>query len=74
MITKIITFIVVAGMIFFGVRSILRQLGNKLSDDQKQSDLQHKQNLQRNREMAKSAAVVELERGEDGVYRPNNRK
>lgn len=65
--------LIIAIIIGLGLRTILRDWRNKFAEDDKIADARRKANLERNRQEARNADVVTLEKGEDGVYRPGGK-
>ena len=57
-------------LIGLGVRSIFRDWRKKFAEDDAQAEARRKAQIERNKAEVKSGGVVNLERGEDGVYRP----
>lgn len=57
-------------LIFLGLRSILRDWKKQFAEDDKAAAHKRQAQLERNRKEAKTPGVVELKRGDDGVYRP----
>jgi hypothetical protein len=64
MLLRIFIYLVLAAVIYWGVRSIVRDWKKKF----KQDDVEDRKKAE-----AKSGGVVNLERGEDGVYRPGKK-
>lgn len=70
-ISTLVTLLIVL-LIGLGVRSIARDWRRKFSEDDAKADARRKAQLEKNKAEVKSGGVVNLERGEDGVYRPKD--
>ncbi len=64
--------LVVALIIGFGVKTIARDWGKKFAEEDKASEERKKAQIERNKQEVKRGGVVNLERGQDGVYRPKS--
>jgi flagellar biosynthesis/type III secretory pathway M-ring protein FliF/YscJ len=62
--------ILLALLIGIGLRAILRDWRRKFAEDETRAEEKRKAQIERNKAELKSGGVVNLERGEDGVYRP----
>lgn len=67
MFLRIVIFVAVIGAVIYGVRSIM-------NDWKKQFQKQDKQNRDQDLKERQRPDVLELERGDDGVYRPAGSK
>lgn len=65
-----IVLIAIALIIGLSLRSLVRDWRKKFEEEDKEAEAKKKAQLERNRREAKSADVIELKRGDDGVYRP----
>lgn len=62
--------LLVALLIGLGVKSIVRDWRRKFAEDDKAAEQRRRAQIERNKAEVKSGGVVELEKGDDGVYRP----
>lgn len=65
-------YVIVGGIVFIGLRTILRDWKEQFQAEDKEKAERHRLRLERNRQEAKSPGVVTLKRGDDGVYRPGD--
>lgn len=73
MLLRIFIYLVLAAVIYWGVRSIVRDWKKKFKQDDVEDRKKLEAQLERNKAEAKSSGVVNLERGKDGVYRPGKK-
>lgn len=64
--------ILVVVLIGLGLRTIIRDWKKQFAEDDKAAEQKRQAQLERNRKEAKKPGVIELKRGDDGVYRPGN--
>lgn len=62
--------ILVAVLIWLGLRSIIRDWRRKFAEDDTRAEARKRAQIERNKAEVKSGGMVTLERGDDGVYRP----
>lgn len=62
--------LLIALLIGLGLKSIIRDWRKKFAEDDAEAEARKRLQLERNKAEMKSGRVVNLERGEDGVYRP----
>ncbi|NMA96828.1 MAG: hypothetical protein GX970_01750 [Phyllobacteriaceae bacterium] len=67
MLLRILIFVVLGLMIYFGIRRIWKDWSNKLNQDAEEA-----RQLRRQRDLAERQRpdVIDLKRSEDGTYRP----
>ncbi|SDG39567.1 hypothetical protein [Pelagibacterium luteolum] len=64
--------ILVAVLIGLGLKTIVKDWRKKFAEDDAHAEQRRKAFLERNKAEVKSGGVVNLERGDDGVYRPKD--
>lgn len=69
---RILIYLVLAGLLYWGLRSIWKDWRKKFAADDAEDEGRRRARLARNRAEAKGPDVIELKRGEDGVFRPGN--
>jgi len=69
---RILTYLVLIGLVYWGVRSIWKDWRRKFAADDAEDQVRRQARLARNREQAKAPDVIELKQGEDGVFRPGS--
>ncbi|GGA55871.1 hypothetical protein [Pelagibacterium lentulum] len=69
---RTLIYLALALVIVWGFRTIYRDWRKKFADDDKKAEAKRKAQLEHNRREAKKPGVVELKRGDDGVYRPGD--
>lgn len=70
--STIISLIVII-IIGLSVRSLARDWKKKFADDDAEKAARLKAQRERNKQEAKSGGVIDLKRGDDGVYRPGGK-
>lgn len=65
--------LVVVLIIGFSVRSLVRDWRKKFAEDDAEKEARKKIQLERNKREARSGGVIDLKRGDDGVYRPGGK-
>jgi len=69
---RILIYLVLAGLVYWGVRSIWTDWRKKFAADDAEEEAKRRARLARNRDEAKRPDVIELKQGEDGVFRPGS--
>lgn len=64
--------LLLALLIGFGLKTIVKDWRKKFAEDDKAAEARRRAQIERNKTEVKSGGVVNLERGEDGVYRPKD--
>ena len=64
--------LLIALAIGLGLKSIIRDWRKKFAEDDKAAEARRRAQIERNKAEVKSGGVVNLERGDDGVYRPKD--
>lgn len=64
--------LLIALLIGMGLKTIIRDWRAKFAQDDQAAEARKQAQIARNKAEIKSVGVVELERGEDGVYRPRS--
>ena len=71
---RLLTYAVLLGLLWWGLRAIWRDWRKKFSADDADAEQRRIERLARNREEAKKPGVIELKQGEDGVFRPDGER
>lgn len=68
-----LVFLIVVVLVVIGLRTIVRDWRRQFAAEDKAAQERRRAQLERNRAEAKRPDVIDLKRGEDGVYRPGDR-
>ncbi len=71
---RTLIYLALALVIVWGFRTIYRDWRKKFAEDDKKAEAKRKAQLERNRQEAKKPGVIDLKRGDDGVYRPGDKE
>lgn len=70
---RLLVYLALAGLIYWGLRSIIKDWRKKFAADDAEDERKRQAQLKRNRQEARRPDVIELKRDDDGIYRPGQR-
>lgn len=71
---RLLVYLVLAALLYWGLRRILRDWRKKFAADEAEDRRRLDAQRERNRAEAQKPGVIDLKRGEDGVYRPGGKE